>query len=237
MDMHIHTCLSPCASAEMVPGAIAARAKEAGLDGIAICDHNSAENAVAVHKAGQTYGIEVLTGMEICSSEEAHVLAYFDNEDALMAMQDKVYDHLFGENDTAYFGEQTIVDEHDELLGSSNRLLIGATRLSAGEIVDAVHELGGAVIASHVDREVFSLIGQLGFIPDGLKLDAIELSWRCDRSDIEGYRNMGFPLVRSSDAHYLSDIGKAWATFRMESCDLSEILKALAGRGSRSVGI
>ena len=67
MDLHIHTCLSPCAELEMLPTAIIKRAKEENLDGIAICDHNSAENVLAVRKAGEKAGVQVLGGLEICS--------------------------------------------------------------------------------------------------------------------------------------------------------------------------
>ena len=47
-DLHIHSCLSPCAEPEMLPTAIVKQAKALGLDMIAICDHNSAENVAAV---------------------------------------------------------------------------------------------------------------------------------------------------------------------------------------------
>ncbi|MBI4722884.1 MAG: PHP domain-containing protein [Candidatus Stahlbacteria bacterium] len=50
MDLHIHTCLSPCGEREMVPSKIISQAKKMGLDVIGICDHNSAENVVAVKK-------------------------------------------------------------------------------------------------------------------------------------------------------------------------------------------
>ena len=46
-DLHIHAFLSPCASLEMSPRAIARRASEAGLDAVALCDHNSARNTPA----------------------------------------------------------------------------------------------------------------------------------------------------------------------------------------------
>ena len=237
MDLHIHTCLSPCAESEMTPGAIVARAKERRLDAIAICDHNSAENVAAVRKAGIKQDIYVIGGMEICSFEEVHILTFFDNDQALYEMQEIVYDHLFGENDPKYFGEQLILDEDDNVTGSTNRLLIGSTTLRVSEIVDSAHNLGGLVVASHVDREAFSLIGQLGFIPEGLALDAIELSARCKDQDIAGYRTSGYELVRSSDAHFLSDIGKNYTTFALEAPQLHEMSMAFQGAEGRTVTI
>ncbi len=59
-DLHIHTCLSPCAEAEMTPGAIIGAAKARGLDVIGICDHNSAENVRAVTNAARNEEMRVV---------------------------------------------------------------------------------------------------------------------------------------------------------------------------------
>ena len=211
MDLHIHTCLSPCGDLEMLPTAIIKRAKQENLDGIGICDHNSAQNVLAVRKAGAKQGIQVLGGMEICSREEVHILAFFDDDDALFEMQDIIYENLPGENDEKYFGEQLIVDEYDEAAGSTRKLLIGSVSLGINEIVELLHGLRGLAVASHVDRETFGIIGQLGFVPKELLLDGVEVSWRCEPSQVATYRNYGFPVVRSSDAHFLKDIGTLYA--------------------------
>ncbi len=237
MDLHVHTCLSPCAEPEMTPRAIVRRAKEQGLDAVAICDHNSAENVGAVKKAGANLGVQVFGGMEICSSEEVHILAFFDNDEALFEMQSIVYDHLFGENDAKYFGEQLILNEYDQVVGSTPRLLIGSTTMGVSEIVETIHGLGGLAVASHVDREAFSMIGQLGFIPEGLPLDALEVSWRCADSEIGDYRKYGFEVLRSSDAHVLQDIGRSFTTFQLETAEFSEVAMALEHVGPRQISI
>ncbi|MFH1297620.1 MAG: PHP domain-containing protein, partial [Bacteroidota bacterium] len=59
-DLHIHTCLSPCADLEMSPRNIVTEAKKKGLDIIGICDHNSAENFPAVEKSAIKEGIKVI---------------------------------------------------------------------------------------------------------------------------------------------------------------------------------
>ena len=66
-DLHVHTCLSPCAEAEMVPSAIVTQAKAVGLDMIAVCDHNSTENTAALVKAGERAALTVIPGIEITS--------------------------------------------------------------------------------------------------------------------------------------------------------------------------
>ena len=73
-DLHVHTCLSPCAGLGMSPLGIVDEALHKGLDLIGICDHNSAQNVLAVKKAGRRKGLMVLGGMEVASSEEAHLL-------------------------------------------------------------------------------------------------------------------------------------------------------------------
>jgi PHP family Zn ribbon phosphoesterase len=235
LDLHIHTCLSPCAQPEMLPTAIIERAKEEKLDAIAICDHNSAQNVSAVRKAGQKESVNVLGGMEICTSEEVHVLALFNDDDALLEMQKIVYENLTGENDEKYFGDQTIVDQDDRVTGSTKKLLIGSTSLGINRVVELVHNLGGIAVASHVDRDSFSIFAQLGFIPEQLSLDALELSWRCKSSEVKDYEKYNLPLVKSSDAHFLSDIGKAFTKFCLHEPSFSEIAMAFQGHGGRAV--
>ncbi len=207
MDLHIHSCLSPCGDYAMTAANVVSRALDAGLGAIGLCDHNSAENVVAFQRAGERRGLPVLGGMEICSREEAHVLVFFDGAEALGRMQDLVYAHLAGVHDPRAFGEQVVVDERDEPLSLCERLLIGATDLAVEEIVGEARVLGGLAIAAHVDRDAFSLIGQLGFVPDDLPLDALELSPHCREES--RYRACGLPLVRFSDAHHLHEVGRA----------------------------
>ncbi len=229
-DLHVHTCLSPCADEQMQATAIVKQAGKMGLDMIAICDHNSAENVAAVVKAGLREGLSVIAGMEITSREEVHILGLFQSEGELMRMQDLVYENLSGENYEESFGPQTVVDEWDRVVGTNRRLLIGATALSVEQIVDAIHGRCGVAVASHVDRERFSLIGQLGFIPKGLRLDAVEVSRPFPAG--QGY---GYPVVTSSDAHFLEDIGKNSTCFMLEDSSLDEIRKALRAESGRRI--
>ena len=237
MDLHIHTCLSPCGDFEMLPTAMIKQAKKQNLDTIGICDHNSAENVSAVRKAGEKEVVQVLRGIEITSSEEVHILAFFDDDDALREMQDIVYKHLSGENDDNVFGKQLIVDEYDKIISSNKRLLIGAISLSVDEVVKLIHRLGGIAIASHIDRESFGIIGQLGFIPAELSLDALELSANYESSKLANYKSYGFPFVTFSDAHFLSDIGKTFTSFFLNAPSFSEAIMAFHGIEGRRVSI
>lgn len=221
----------------MVPSALITQAEEMKLNGIGICDHNSAENVIAVKKAGKKKGIPVLGGIEITSREEVHILAYFDEDEALLEMQDSIYKHLSGENDKAYFGEQLVADEHDNFIESNDKLLIGATDLSINEIVSLIQRLGGVAVASHIDRETFSIIGQLGFIPEEVSLDGLEISSHYKPEQLEDYKKYRLPLITSSDAHFLYDIGKSYTTFFLDAFTLSEITLAFKGVKGRNVVI
>jgi len=236
-DLHIHTCLSPCCESRMSPRRIVEQAKLKGLDMIGICDHNSAENVVCAKKVGKKEGLAVIGGVEVTSQEEVHILAFFDEDEDLFELADLIYENLPGTNDERVFGEQIVVNEVDEVLGFNNRLLIGATVLPLQQIVERIHSLGGLAIASHVDRESFSIIGQLGFIPDGLELDGLEVSPRLslEKAQLEFGQALGFPVVTFSDAHTLEDIGKSFTSFLIGAANTKEIRKALFGQDGRRV--
>lgn len=229
-DLHIHTCLSPCGELDMSPLAVVKAAIEKEINIIAITDHNSAENTAAAQKAAENTDLTVFGGMEITSSEEAHILALFDETASIMKLQDIIYISLLpGENDEKMFGEQIVVNEKDEVLDFNKRLLIGATMLSAQEIVEKIHSFGGLAIASHVDKDAFSIISQLGFIPPDLAFDALEMSPHTERADAEQSYGMynSFPWISSSDAHHAHDIGRRTTTFFMEEPTIKEMALAL----------
>jgi len=236
-DLHVHTCLSPCSSLDMSPREVVNAALSKGLDLIGVCDHNSAENALAVKRAGSRNGLMVLGGMEVTSSEEAHILVFFDDDDDLLEFQKFVYRNLEGTNDEHAFGMQVVADDEDGVSGFCDRLLITATSLPAESIVAAARrsKCESLVVAAHVDRESFSLIGQLGFIPSTLALDAVEVSAQMTatvaRERFPDCRKN--PIITGSDAHSPADIGKRFTWFTVEDGTVAEIKKALIGKDGR----
>lgn len=206
------------------------RAVETGLDVIAICDHNSEENVVAVRSAAEHTELAVLDGMEITSREEVHIVGLFPDDRALHSVQEVVYRHLPGENDVDTFGEQLVMDDRDNVLRHNPRLLIGATDLALEKVVHAIHDAGGTAIAAHIDRPSFSLLSQLGFIPEGLGLDGVEV-----RGDAVPALPKGLPVLRSSDAHRLEEIGTRRTRLAVEDATHAEIRMALKSAGGRRV--
>jgi len=234
-DFHIHTCLSPCAELEMSPLAIMQQAKIKELNIIAICDHNSAENIPALKQAADDYDICLLPGMEVTSIEEVHILALFDAIESALQLQEIVYANLSGKNDEDAFGMQVIVNVHGEVLGFNKKLLIGASNLTVDETVRTIHSLNGLAIAAHIDRDSFSLISQLGFVPEELELDALEISPLISYNSALKKYNPRLPLTNSSDAHNLKDIGKTYTTLYIEKGTVSEIKKAFLQKEGRKI--
>jgi predicted metal-dependent phosphoesterase TrpH len=236
-DFHVHTCLSPCADLDMFPRAVVSMALARRLDIIAICDHNASENVQYVIKAAEGTGLAVFPGMEITSSEEVHVLALFDRLENLNPLQDLVYRHLPGKNDEDRFGCQAIVNEHDEVEGLSEKLLIGATGLPLQRIVDEIHLLGGLAIAAHIDRESFGILGQLGFVPEGLPLDALEVTRRTGLAEARRRHPeyARFAIIESSDSHVITDIGKGITRALLSEATTAEMKMAFENRDGRRI--
>jgi len=236
-DFHIHTCLSPCADLDMHPRALVEKALEAKLDLIAICDHNSSENVPFVMNAASGKALNVISGMEITTSEEVHVLAIFDSLDNLARIQRVVYQHLSGKNDERLFGVQAVVNENGEVEGINEKLLIGATDLSLDKLLIHIHEFNGLAIAAHIDRESFSVLSQLGFIDKKVKFDALEIT---PATGIAGarikYRDLSnYSFLVSSDSHFLKDIGTARTKIVLREATIAELKMAFAGQNGRRV--
>lgn len=168
---------APCAELSMTPSGIGERAASLGINIIAICDHNSVENVAVTKNLAREKGITVIAGMEITLAEEVHVLGLFSDMENALKMQEIVYKNLqTGENNEKSFGMQVVVNENNEVLGFNKRLLIGSTRLTVNKVVELIHSLNGIAAASHIDRDVLGIIGQLGFIPPEIEFDALEIS-------------------------------------------------------------
>ena len=208
-DLHIHSCLSPCANLEMSPGEIVARAKAAGMDGIALTDHQSARNCPAIAECAKRAGLKCLYGLEVQTAEEVHTVALFDTVEQALAMTDFVYAAMPKRvNDPETFGDQPVVTWDDDIVEMEWRILAMGCRRTIPETAEKVHELGGLYIAAHIDRPNFSVIGSLGAIPEGC-FDAVELSRTADEA-VWRPKAEGYAVTRSSDAHNLDDVARVW---------------------------
>jgi len=236
-DLHIHTCLSPCAELDMHPKALVERALEQRLDIIAVSDHNASANVPYVMAAAAGKSICVLPAMEITTSEEVHLLALFGRLTDLQQLQAIIDRHLFGENDEDRFGVQAIVNEYGEVEGLNDKLLIGATDIPLNELLDYVHQQNGLAIASHIDRESFSVLSQLGFIDASIHFDALEITPLTGfQKAREIYSDLNqYSFIMSSDSHFIKDIGKTSTKIMMAEPTLTELKMAFARQNGRCV--
>ncbi len=215
----------------MSPSAIAAKVKEHGLSGFALCDHNSAENCPAAERAAKKLGLIFIPGLEVCSSEEAHLLCLFDNVETALGFSGWIYDRLLDiRNIPEKLGDQVVVNEFEEIENEVPRYLGQATSAPINEILAEVHFRNGLCAPAHIDRPVFSVISQLGFL-DRNDYDAVELSSHAvnnplfDRSIAADY-----PVISGSDAHYLSDIGRAFIELDLDEISTDSLRSALRHR-------
>ena len=208
-DLHIHSCLSPCANLEMSPSEIVKRAVAAGMDGIALTDHQSARNAPAIAECANRAGLKCLFGIEVCTAEEVHTLALFDTTGQALAMTEWVYAAMPKRvNDPDVFGAQPVVTWDDEIVEMEWHILAMGCRRTIPETAAKCKELGGLYIAAHIDRPNFSVYSQLGCIPDGC-FDAVELSRTANEAEWLP-KTGGYAVTRSSDAHNLDDVARVW---------------------------
>ncbi len=209
-DLHIHSCLSPCADDDMTPASIAGFAKLAGIDLIAVTDHNSAQNLPAAQAACAAYGVRLLPGLELNTAEEVHLLCYFARLQDALEMGRQVYEALPDiPCDPAIWGAQLVVDEDDRVRAQPPKLLTAACALSLAEAKALCESLGGLAVPAHVDRDSFSILSQLGFVPGELAFEAFELR-RPEHTLAplleSGRLPAGAEILTSSDAHTLADI-------------------------------
>ena len=230
-DLHIHSCLSPCASLEMSPAEIVRRAVAAGMDGIALTDHQSARNCPAIAECARRAGIKCLFGMEAQTAEEVHTLALFDTVEQALAMTDWIYEALPKRvNDPETFGDQPVVTWDDDIVELEWRILAMGCRRTIPETSAKVHELGGLYIAAHIDRPNFSVVSGLGAVPEGC-FDAIELSRTADET-VWLPQAAGLAATRSSDAHNADDVARVWTEADCEF-SVAGLRKAFAAKATR----
>ncbi len=236
-DLHIHTLLSPCGDLEMSPRNIVKQASVKGLDIIGITDHNTTRHCRLITELGMEAGIFVLPGAEVNTQEEVHCLTFFESLETLDIFQRYLDEFLPAiENDPDEFGDQVQVDRDEMIIYEEKRSLFSAINKSIDEVEMKVHELGGLFIPAHIDRPRNSLFSQLGFLPEGLKADALEISRNTEPSNIclKYPELQPYTLIKSSDAHYIEDIGQKKIKLSLKKRSFDEIKKALhkqEGRG------
>ena len=208
-DLHIHSCLSPCADDEMTPGNILGMASLIGLDVIALTDHNTCKNCPSIIAQSCNFPITVIPGMELTTAEEVHVLCYFHTLKDAMAFDRYVAKHLLPlKNQPEIFGNQLLCDTEDAIWGTYDKLLISATDISFFQLSELLQDYHGIMVPAHIDKNSNSLISQLGFIPEGCHFSCFEVhDYSLADSLKEKYPSLAKAQVLcNSDAHSLTSL-------------------------------
>ena len=179
-DLHIHSALSPCSDDLMTINNIFNMAYIKGLQLIAITDHNSLKQQYYLEKIIKhdilKGKIDYVHGVELQSSEEIHLLAYFKKGSNLRIIEEWIDKHLIKvKNQSDYYGNQYIYNEFDEVIGIEDNLLISSLDLNVYQIVKKVHEFNGVVILAHVMAKRYGIYEVYHGIPDDLNYDGIEV--------------------------------------------------------------
>lgn len=235
----MHTVLSPCAELEMGAKEIVQRCVEEEIDIIAIADHNAAANSKAVIDAAKDKPLIVLPALEVQSREDVHTLCVFSTFEEALLFQKWVWERLAPiKNDPELFGLQIVIDGENNILKEVETLLLQGVDASADDVIGEVKRRGGMAILAHVDRPAYSYLAILGMIPSNLAIDAVEFSARLTSREAISWKESvsNYTVIKSSDAHRLSDIKKAHTTpVILEHPAFDEILLALHESGGREV--
>lgn len=223
LDLHNHSCLSPCASDDFSPALLAVEAMEQGIQILALTDHNSARNLPAFKEACQLCDILPLFGLEVSTVEEVHVLTLFSRlEDALAFGSFIEFLLPKQKNRSDLFGNQLVVNIEGEVIGTVDKLLVSATSLAFSDVVEEALSRDALVIPAHIDRFANSVLANLGFLPDlnYTALEAIHLPVDADTHHLA--------ILTGSDAHSLDQVGRRSCYAEMEEISYEALKKSLA---------
>lgn len=213
VDLHLHTPASldyedkRTSSADYVKAAL-----DAGLDIIAVTDHNSAEWVDVVRSAARNTALVVFPGVEI-TTPICHFLVIFDAECS-----------------------KAKIDEFLSIVGISIEVRgrVEAMASFPEKVLETAKTSGALVIAAHANSTNGLLQHRKGQyrmqITARSDLAALELSSELDVANFTAGKIPGYPpkaCTCGSDAHHLGDIGRRSAYLKMDSANLRGLEQAL----------
>jgi PHP family Zn ribbon phosphoesterase len=225
-DLHVHSCLSPCADIDVSPKTLARRAKKLGLDMLALTDHNSCLNGPAHRDCCKEFGIIPIFGMELTTTEEVDMLCLFETLEAAQDFEALVQ-ATFPRYpvDEKFWNPEYVVNSQEEILGELDYLLTTASGIDLTTGLKEVHSRGGIGIPAHIDRNHNSLLSQLGFIPSD-PFDGIEITLKLEESQAK-IPHGKLPRVANSDCHIIYDLGQRHTEFYASECSFKAYVQAL----------
>lgn len=231
-DLHLHSALSPCGEERMTPNNIVNMALIAGLNIIALTDHNTCGNCRAAMAVGEQNGLVVIPGMELTTAEDAHVVCLFPTADDAERFEAEVAaSRILVKNDPNVFGRQLRMDAEDRIVGEEEHLLILATQISAYDVQAMCRRHGGVAIPAHINKDSYSLLASLGYLDPEMHFPICEVTLNCDTQALLAAHPelQGVSFLRSSDAHDLGYIGIGEETLELPEASAAAVIRCFAG--------
>lgn len=231
-DLHIHSCLSPCGADDMTPNNLVHMAALAGLQVIAVADHNTTKNVPAAMAVGQQAGVLVVPAMELTTKEDIHVLCLLPSLEQAEAFRQYVYARLpQRKNRPKAFGHQYVMDAQDEILEEETQLLSFGADIGIYEVKELLEQYEGLAIPAHIDRASYSLIGVMGLVDLEMGFSVYETTIACDRQALmEKYHFTG-GFLSNSDAHDLIAIQDGARTLEVSALTPQGVIDAVRNLG------
>ena len=224
VDLHIHSCLSPCGDDNMTPFDLVGMSLLNGVELIALTDHNTAKNCPAAKAAADAYGIGFIPGIEVTTSEDIHCVCLFPDIETAMEFDAMLEEHLPPiPNDTAIFGNQIIMspDGSTEQFGT---LLITGCDISIMDLPAIVRDYGGLCYPAHVDRESNGLLAILGMWPEDLDVSAAEVRFKLPDAVPKHLK-----ILQASDAHRMESLPEGGYPLPLRSADFEGLKDYICG--------
>ncbi|MBI2917070.1 MAG: PHP domain-containing protein [Chloroflexi bacterium] len=230
IDLHVHTPGSGCYEDHVVPELnlrtspedLVSAARVAGLDAIAITDHNTVKGVAGIQATARGNGLVVWPGVEV-TTRGGHLLAIFDTD---MPLAD-----LSAWLRTLGFKPEEEGDGYYQ------------TELWLDEVAARVAEMGGLAIAAHVDRrprgfaaseEALSVKVRIHNSPH---LSALEITTPMDKAVWNQGKVPNYPkkyaCIQGSDAHGRAEVGRRPVYVRTQRLTLEDLREVLADYEAR----
>jgi len=220
-DLHVHTQNSYDYNGTPSIEEIIEKSLEKGLDIIGITDHNFVGDIEAYVEKGKEKGLIIFPGVELsvnCVSKVIHIIALFDPETSKEDLQYVLSNVGIKPDDQGREGAYT------------------STTMS--DVLSTIDSNNGIAIAAHVD-------GPKGLWSEAehqtrIDLCNNELILAFEVNDLETFRipeggdyNREIPLIQSSDAHSISEIGAKITRLKMENFTIDGLKQAFVDKNSR----
>lgn len=228
-DLHIHSCLSPCGDDDCTPHNLAGMGALAGLQIMALTDHNTCRNCPAFLEAARQHGIVGVPGMELTTAEEVHMVCLFPTLEAALAFDEVIAARRVRvPNRPEIFGNQLVMNAQDEIIGIEPDLLSNATTVTIEQSVSLAAQYGGIAYPAHIDREANGIVAVLGALPETPVFPCVELHDGTREATLRAAHCLETTrVVVGSDAHYLWDVRDKERYLELEDTPYSsELMRA-----------